>query len=227
MKSLKQTLALVSTLFLTSCLTTELVDSWKSPEIEVYNPTKVMIVGMTPNVKARTKFEQLMKNELELRGVEATMSLQLFDSTLRAEKMSQEEIKALENKLANEGFDTVLFTKVLGIEDKVAYKTNYYEYDKTYKKFKDDYLKFQDIYYNPEYYDEYQVFHAETSMYCICPTKDRELIWKGYIDILDINSIEKNIDDYVQLVFHMLEQENLIGKKVFTKKTQTDNMLNQ
>src|SRR5690554_7391732 len=40
----------------------------------------------------------------------------------------------------------------------------------------------QDVYYNPEYYEDYKLYHTETNMYCICPTKERELIWKGFIE---------------------------------------------
>jgi hypothetical protein len=77
---------------------------------------------------------------------------------------------------------------------------------------------YQDIYYNPEYYDEYTVYHAETSLYCICPTKDRELIWKGYIDIIAPQSIEETVNDYVNLVLLILEKEMLINQKLLKEE---------
>jgi hypothetical protein len=200
--------------FFTSCTTTELLDSWKNPDIHSYLPYKVLVVGMTSNTKARIKFEQHVKDELELRGIDATMSLDLFDASLRAEKMSKEELKTIENTLTSDGFDTVLFSKIIGVEDKIAYKKDYKNYDKTYRRFKDDYFMYQDIFYNPQYYDEYKIFHAETSLYCICPTKDSELIWKGYIDIINPKSIEETVYDYVNLLILALEEENLINKKL-------------
>ncbi|MGK0412094.1 MAG: hypothetical protein ACJA1B_000283 [Polaribacter sp.] len=209
---------LILMLLLLNCTTAELVDSWKNPAIESYAPYKVLVVGMTPNTEARLKFEQQLKNEFEFRGINAMMSLELFDPSLRTEKMTQEELKEFENKLANDGFDTVLFTKTIGVEDKVAYKKSYYNYDETYRRFKDDYLMYQDIYYNPEYYDEYTVYHAETSLYCICPTKDRALIWKGYIDIIDPQSIEETVNDYVNLVLLVLEKEMLINQKLLKEE---------
>ena len=39
--------------------------------------------------------------------------------------------------------------------------------DSYYGKFREDYLSNQDIYYNADYYDQYMVYHAETSLYCI------------------------------------------------------------
>jgi hypothetical protein len=74
---------LMTLFFFTSCTTTELLDSWKRPDIYSYLPYKVLVVGMTSNTKARIKFEQHVKDELELRGIDATMSLDLFDASLR------------------------------------------------------------------------------------------------------------------------------------------------
>ena len=53
-------------------------------------------------------------------------------------------------------------------------------------------------------------------MYCICPTKERELIWKGYIDITDPQSIDETLDDYVKLVILALEEQQLINLKKHT-----------
>ncbi len=196
-----------------SCTTTQLIDYWKNPDIERYEPQKVIIVGLTSNMEARQKYEKQLKEELELRGAEAVESLTLFDPSFRTEKMTEEALKTLEDKLIADGFDTILFTKIIGVEDIIAYKKNYHNYDETYRKFSDDYLQYQDIYYNPEYYDQYTIYHSETSLYCICPTKDRELIWKGYIDIVDPTSIDESVDDYVKLTIAVLEEQQLINPR--------------
>jgi RNA polymerase subunit RPABC4/transcription elongation factor Spt4 len=214
---MKRFIVLAVGLILVGCSTTDLVDNWKNPEIDSYQSYKVLIAGMTSNIEARQKFEKQLKEEYEARGVEAVMSLELFDPSFRTEKMTEDELKVLENDLINDGFDTVLFTKVIGVEDKIMYKINYDGYDETYRKFKEDYLMNQDIFYNPDYYEEYTVFHAETSMYCICPTKDRELIWKGYIDIIDPESIDETVNDYVRLVIAVLEEQQLINSRMEVK----------
>jgi hypothetical protein len=201
-----------------SCTTTQLVENWKNPHIDSYEPGKVLVVGMTSNIEARKKFELQLKEQLELRGAEAVMSLDFFDPSIRTEKMTEDALNTLENKLLNNGFDTVLFTKVIGVEDKIVYKENYHGYDETYKRFKDDYLMYQDIYYNPDYYNEYTVYHAETAMYCLCLEAERDLIWKGYIDIVDPQSIEETVNDYVRLVIVVLEEQQLIDLKVLEEE---------
>lgn len=208
-----------------SCTSTQLVDNWKNPEISSYRPNKVLIIGITPNNEAREKYENQIKDEMESRGAEAVMSLNWADPSFGTEKMTEDDLNTLENDLLQNGFDTILLTKIIGVENKIAYKKNYDGYDETYKKFKDEYLMYQDIYYNPDYYNEYTVYHAETSMYCICPTKDRELIWKGYIDIVDPQSIDETVNDYVKLVIVVLEEQDLISHKITEGEKTTEEAL--
>jgi hypothetical protein len=206
---MKRSLLVIIVLTLVSCNSTHLVESWKNPEITTYIPSKVLVVGLTNNIEARQKFEIKLKYELEMRGTEAVSSLDIF----KTEKMTEIELKELENNLIDNGFDTVLFSKVIGVEDKIVYENDYDGYDQTYRKFSEDYLRHQDVFYNPDYYSEFKVYHAEISMYCICPTKDRELIWKGYIDIVDPESADKTINNFVNLVVAVLEEEELVSPK--------------
>lgn len=224
---MKNSFIIILGFLLLGCSSTQLVDNWKNPDIDSYVPSKVLVIGLTSNLEARQKFENQLKYEIELRGAEAVMSLDMFDPSFRTEKMTPDEIKELENKLISEGFDTVLFSKVAGVENKIAYKQNYRGYDETYKRFKEEYLMYQDIFYNPDYYEEYNVYHAETSMYCICPTKDRELLWKGYIDVVDPKSINETVNDYVRLVIVALEEQDLISKEVSKKEKNTNDELIQ
>ncbi|KAB8154968.1 hypothetical protein EZY14_003550 [Kordia sp. TARA_039_SRF] len=219
-------LVCISLLLFPACTSTQLVDQWKNPDIDVYEPQKVLIVGLTSNVEARQKFEQKLKEELEARGSEAVTSLTIFNPAMQPEKLTEDELKAIENSLIEDGFDTILLTKIIGVEDKIAYKKNYDDYDETYRKFRSEYLMYQDIYYNPDYYNEYKVYHSETSMYCICPTKDRELLWKGYIDIVDPTSIKKSVTDYVYMALAVLENEQLIKPKTTRKKENTEELIN-
>ena len=219
---MKRLFLVIIALALVGCFSTELVESWKNPEIETYAPSKILVVGLTSNLEARQKFENKLKNELIMRGAEAVSSLDV----LNTEKMTEVEFEELEDNLISNGFDTVLFSKVIGVEDKIVYKNNYDGYDATYRKFREDYLKYQDVFYNPEYYTEFKVYHAETAMYCICPLKDRELIWKGYIDIVDPQSTDETVNEYVGLVIVVLEEEQLISPRILKEEEITEESIN-
>ena len=210
---MKNLIVIVLAALFMSCSTTQLVDSWRNPDVEEFASNKILIVGMTADTEARVKFEKRLKKEYESRGIEAVMSLEVFSASLTTDEKSEAELKELENKLIDDGFDSILFSKLIGIDDKITYNSTYKDLNYTYRSFRDDYYTNQDIYFNPEYYIKYKVYHAETSLYCICPVKDRELIWKGYIDIVDPENTKRSIDDYVDLVMYALEQEQLLNVK--------------
>ena len=176
---------LVLALSLMTCSETQLIDYWKNPEIETYSPEKVLILGLTANPNARAQFEMQLQSAFEDRGITAVRSLDVAQLDAENGKLTEDQLNALEKQLITDGFDTILLSSVVGVEDKIAYKSNYDGFDETYRRFKEDYLRYQDSFYNPDYYDEYTIYHAESSMYCICPTEERELIWKGYINITD------------------------------------------
>lgn len=209
---MKNFLFLLSALLLMNCSTTELVDVWKNPAIDSIAISKVLIVGMTSNIEARKEFEKKLKEEFESRGVEAVMSLELFEPTFTGEKKSKEELRIVEQILATSYFDAILFTKIKGIENKTVYTKTFKNKEYLDIKFKDDYYKNQEIFYNPDYYKKFDIYHAETSLYCICPVKERELMWKGSIDIIDPSSTEETVNDYVNLLIFALEEENVLKK---------------
>lgn len=209
---IKISLSLVIAFLLFNCTTTELVKQWKNPDIDTLYVSKVLIVGMTPNLEARKEFELQLKKEYESRGIEAVMSLELFDPNFTTDKKTPQELKVIEDILVANFFDAILFTKINGSETKTDYLITYEDKEYLDVKFKEDYYKNQEIYYNPQYYNQYKVYHAETSLYCICPTKDRELVWKGYIDIVDPTSIKETVNDYVNLLILVLEEQQLLNQ---------------
>ncbi|MEF3080089.1 hypothetical protein [Winogradskyella poriferorum] len=215
---MKKLIILLLTALVSGCTSTHLTDSWKNPEIESYAPSKVLVVGITSNIEAKQKFENKLKEEFLMRGTDAYTSFEVFPKSFKTEKLNQNELDSLEQQLLQSGFDTIIFSKVVGSEDKIAYTKNFDVYDETFIKFKEDYLRYQDSFYNPEYYEEYTVYHAETSVFCICPTKERELLWKGSISIVDSQSIDKTVNDYIELMIEALEAEQLLNPIALSKQ---------
>jgi hypothetical protein len=163
-----------------------------------------------------------MKREFSNRGVEAMRSLDVFDVKFTDSERSEEELDEVEQSLLDKDFDAILFTKILGSENKESFRKEMADVDNYYGKFKDDYLTHQDIYYDENYYDKYKVYHAETSLYCICVGKERELIWRGIIDITDPSNIKNVIDDYIELVVLAMEEQDLIFHKEADEEDSTN-----
>lgn len=209
---MKKILVLLAVTLL-SCSSTHLVSSWKNPDIVIFDAYKVLIVGMSQNEDAREKFETEMKKEFTKHGVESFRSIDLFDVNFTSSKKSEEELSEVEQQLLDKDFDAILFTKVVGSEDRRTLRRRMSDIDEYYGNFHDDYIGHQGIYYDPNYYDEYKVYHSETSLYCICVGKERELIWRGAIDITDPININKTVDDYIRLIVLALEEQNIIFRK--------------
>ncbi len=217
---MKRALIAVALLFM-GCSSTELVDSWKNPEIVIFDASKVLVVGMTSNLKGQEDFETKMKRQFTKRGVEAMRSIDLFDVGFTDSERSEEELDEVEQSLLDKDFDAILFTKILGSEDKQTFRKSMADLDSYYGTFKEDYISHQDIYYDENYYDEYKVYRAETSLYCICVGKERQLIWRGIIDITDPSNIKNTVDDYIKLVVFALEEQDLIFHKEEDKEAST------
>ena len=168
---------------------------------------------MTPNEEARIKFETELQEEFTKRGIESFRSIDLFDIEFTSSERSEEELSEVEQQLLDKDFDAILFTKVVGFENRRNFKRKMHELDEFITSFRDDYLNNQPIYYDDDYYDQFTVYQAETSLYCICVGKERELIWRGNIDILNPANIEKRIDDYIKLVVVALKEQDIIFRK--------------
>lgn len=197
-------------ILLTGCTSTSLVENWKNPDIVLFHANKVLIVGMAPNPEARADFETSLQKEFNKRNVETMRSLDVFDVSFTDTRKTEKELDDVEQSLLDKDFDAILFTKVTGSEDRQSFLKSISRWNNYQGRFNDDYLNNQDIYYDQEYYDKFTVYHAETTLYCICEGKERSMIWRGSIDVTDPQNIQKTINDYVKLVILALEDQDLI-----------------
>ncbi|MAU26534.1 MAG: hypothetical protein CMH48_02570 [Muricauda sp.] len=204
-------------LLFAGCSSTSLVSNWKNPDIVIFDANKVLLVGMTADTEAREMFESELKKEFDRRGVESFRSIDLFDVEFTETRQSEEQLNEVEQQLLDKDFDAILFTKIVGSENRKMFKKNMGSLGDRYGNFSDDYLDHQDIFYETGYYDNFTVYHAETSLYCICVGKERELIWRGAIDITDPQNIKKTIKDYVRLVILALQEQDIIFRKPLTE----------
>ncbi|REE82794.1 hypothetical protein BX611_0064 [Lutibacter oceani] len=199
-------------LVLISCSTTRFVDSWRNPEITTFKPEKVLIIGMTDNLTARKIFEEDLKNAFVQRNINAIESNTVLDDTFTSSKKSEAEIDEMINEISKEGFDAVVITAVKGVDEKISYDDGYYTVGYRWSRFGRYYYRYQDIYYTPRYYDTYNVYHVETSIYNLNGAENKLLVWVGALDLVNPQKITSTVKDYVDSIIEQLEMENLIKK---------------
>ncbi len=197
-------------LVILGCSDAELVSSWKNPDIVLFDASKVLVVGMTPNPEARQEFETRMAARFEQQGVEAMRSIDLFDVNFTLSARSEAELDDVEQSLLDKDFDAILFTKILGSETRQTLARKLSDLERGNDRFKDDYLSHQNIYYDDAYYEKFTVYIVETSLYCICVGKERELIWRAVLEVPDPIEAEQTMEEYIDLVVSAMEAEELI-----------------
>lgn len=185
-------------------------ESYKNPEIVLFHASKVLVVGMTRDFRSREKFETAMREEFRQGGVEAIRSIDLFDVTFTDSRRSEEELDIVEQQLLGRDIDAILFTKLVGEEPRRSFGDHIKEFDRTYDRFRDDYLMHQEIFYAEEDRIPPKVYYTETSLYCICVGKKRELIWRSNSHITRTRNEDKVIRHYVRQLINSMEAQQLI-----------------
>ncbi|NKI32053.1 hypothetical protein HCU67_08880 [Muricauda sp. DJ-13] len=193
------------------CSSISVVNSWKNPEIVLFDANKVLIVGLTPDSSIQENFETKMQAEFERFGVASMRSIDLFDIEFTSSEKSEAELNEFEELLIQRDFDAILFTKVIGFESKKTLGQKIDDFAKTiYGSFQEDYLSNQKIYFEDEYRKEFMVYNLQTSLYCICVGKERELIWRGTLDVNDKKNMKRVLNEYVDFIVDSLQKENII-----------------
>nr|WP_299174990.1 hypothetical protein [uncultured Allomuricauda sp.] len=207
---MKTKLIILCVLILSGCSSTKLVSTWKNPDIVLFDAYKVLVVGMAQDENVRVEFETRLKERLNNKGIEAMRSVDLFDVQFTSSKKSEEELSAVEEQLLDKGFDAILFTKVVGTENKRTFRERMRNLNSMYTNFSYDYLDHQDIYYDSGYYETFNIYQTETSLYCICVDKERELIWRGNIDVSEPVNMDKTIDAYIKLIAEKMQEQEVL-----------------
>ncbi len=207
MKKIPQLLVFILVTF--SCSTSQLVQQYTNPETPNFQANKVLVVAIASDAEIRRTFEKKAIEALDNKGVVAVKSIDFFEKSFTDNKKSIDQLDLIETQLLDAGFDAILVTKVIGQESKVSLVQSYRNFSKTYESFQDYYYNNQHIYVK-EQTQNYMVYNTETSLFCICPGKERELIWSGNIDMTSTENIHKNINDYIKTLFKALGENHIL-----------------
>ncbi|MCW8981298.1 hypothetical protein [Altibacter sp.] len=195
---------------LSGCASSRLVNQWKSPDTPVFEANKVLVIGMTANIDSRRMFEDELVTRLEKEGVIAVKSVDFFDTSFTNAERTEAELNTIENQLLQAGFDAVLISKVIGSEDRTTLVGSINAFRKDMGSFREYYYENQRIYSEAQQSSSYKVYHTETSLFCLCPGKERELLWKGMIDVVDPQRPQRAVADYARILMKEMEQQQML-----------------
>lgn len=199
----------LSIFFAMGCSSTKLTQQYKNPDTDNFQANKVLVVGITADKDLRRTYEKTVMEALENKEVIAVKSIDFFENSFTNNKKSVAQLSSIETQLMDAGFDAVLFTKIIGKESKMSVVVSYRNFAKNYQTFESYYYGNQHLYFKQEQ-ERYQVYTTETSLYCLCPGKERELIWRGEIEVVDANRVNQNINGYINKLFKTLKENSLL-----------------
>ena len=197
-------------LFLAACSSPKMLYTYKSPERVMLHANKVLLVGMMPNSRMQNQFEERLQEVLALDSVTTFQSRDLFDVEFTSGVYSEEELDKYEQQLLDKDFDAILFTKIIGSENKQTLAGHLESIDELVYSFRDDYQKHQSFYQKGRQQQPYTIYQVETALYCICVGKERELAWRGVSQLQDPFTKKKTREHYIQALVDELRKEQLL-----------------
>ena len=203
-------LLLLSTLFLMGCAATQWTSEYVSEEAENYTAAKVLVVGLSQDQELRKTYETAVVKALEDRSLDAVRSGDFFEKNFVDQHHTETELDSLEYQLLEAGFDVILLTKVIGEEEKVNTMDEVRGASDFYDSFSEDYYNSQDAYryrQEPVSYTEYQV---QSSIYCICPDKPRELLWSAVSAQVESNTPERAVKNYTKELIGRFDELSML-----------------
>ncbi|SFT08453.1 hypothetical protein SAMN04487906_2850 [Zhouia amylolytica] len=202
------------TLLFLNCSSVKMTGSWRNESYQKYIPEKILIIGVTPNLTAQMIFEDKLANEFRLRGILASTSTLIFPERFIENKQSELQIQEEIDNLLDQEFDAILVTAVRGVDERQAYSEGYAKTDYYWRRFKGYYFVYQDIYYNPGYYEKYNVYHIESSLFHLNPLSgESSLVWVANFDMVDPQDLGSSVNDYVENMVKALEKEGILVSK--------------
>ncbi|WP_442266523.1 hypothetical protein ACSIGC_02085 [Tenacibaculum sp. ZS6-P6] len=198
-------------LFNISCVSNKLVQQYKNPDIGFFHANKVLIISLNTNTESRQITENSIEKALKNQGVFVEKSIDFLNTPFIKKEISKTEFQKIEDDLLKNDFDAILVTKIIGRQKRYHTTSLLYQYMKSNQTF-------EEYYYGNQYNymiekgkkEDYVILVFETSLYCICPDKERELIWKGQFEIKDQDNMEKNINKLKKQLINSLKNNDLL-----------------
>jgi len=209
-KTVKAIRPLIVLLLFSSCSSIKYIDSWKNSETPTFQPTKLLVVGMTNNLTGRAIFEEKLSAALTEHNINSLKSIDVIDASFTHAEKDETEVNKMVAKLAKDGYDAIMVTAVKGSDEKELYNPDSYTVRNQWSRFGRYYYRYQNVYYTPGYYTKYKVYQIETSIYNINEDDDKSLVWVGSFNLIDPQTITESVNDYVAAIIKQLKREKLL-----------------
>ncbi|MCP4472046.1 MAG: hypothetical protein GY815_15455 [Gammaproteobacteria bacterium] len=196
--SIRTTCLLLAGLIVGACASTRPVMEWREEGFSG-QLSHILVIAATEQVTRRHAIEDDYVEALKAVPVTAVPSYTLMDSDLA---LSRETVEAA---IEGEGFDAVLVTRLLGVEEVEEYQPPvHYGHYRSYHRYYQRSLNYS----SPGYYRKYKVLTLESNLY---DTATRDLVWSMQSETIDASAPKDVVEAQITLTIDRLTQGGLIA----------------
>lgn len=193
---------------------TQILGSWKSPEIEAQQYRRIVVAALTDNVLARQEVENDLQAQLQSRGIEATRSIDLFPPS--AASKSGPDVNLLMERIKSNGHDAILTAALVDEQTKTRYVPGSMGYRPMtrfmwYGSFRGYYTFWYPTLYDPGYYTENKVYYLETNLYDVA--SDR-LVWSAQSKSYSPRNLRKAASQFAEVTVQKMTEDNVLPSVV-------------
>lgn len=173
---------------------------------------KVLVVGRSKDKTSRIKFENEVVKTLKENGVEAKASYEVEGTKDLLNKLSENQIKALKEKLVAQGFDGAILTNLINTEeytDVLPGNTSTAYVPARYGRF-GRYVGYYPVTtWEPDELKTGIKYVFESSLYNLSKKTGDNLEWVGRFELKDPTSIERTSSIYSRELVQALLKNNI------------------
>lgn len=202
MKKIQYILFIFFIVFINSCSSTQIVNSWRDPDKHIHagDWKKVLVVALLRNETNRRRTEDEMVKYLHGKGVTSYSYL--------GEKFNRNDEEALRSKIKNDGFDAAITMRLIDVDkEKIFVPEQHYMYPMYYSDFSRYYFRNWMYYTTPGYYTITKKFIIETVIYSI---QDDKIIWSGITETYDPEGVKRLTNEIAHAIRKKMLQEGFI-----------------
>ncbi|WP_116545336.1 hypothetical protein [Pontibacter virosus] len=193
---------------------TQILGSWKSPEIEAQNYQRVVVAALTDNVLARQEVENDLQAQLKMRGIQATRSIDLFPPSATAK--AGPDVNVLIERMKDGGHDAILTAALVDEQTETRYVPGNMGYRPMtrfiwYGSFRGYYNFWHPTLYDPGYYTEDKVYYLETNLYDV---NTDQLVWSAQSKSHSPRSLRKAASQFAELTVQKMTEDNVLPSVV-------------
>jgi hypothetical protein len=207
--------AIMLSIFLYTCSpSTQIMGSWKSPDVPAQNYQRIVVAALTDNVLARQEVENDLQVQLQRRGIQVTKSIDLFPPSVGAK--AGPDVNLLLESIKENGHDAILTAALVDEQTETRYIPGSMGYRPMtrfmwYGSFRGYYNYWHPMLYDPGYYTEDKVYYLETNLY---DTDTDRLVWSAQSKSYSPRSLRRAASRFAEITVQKMSEDNVLPAQI-------------